>query len=234
MSCIKTSKVSHHILLVEPADKRHLVKVDLVSTHVFILITKAFSSLPSQGLRLIYDLFASDVRTKDAAIRLVEEGMHALLPLPSHWPLTKWPSADKYRMVVSGDANNPIRIADLRAAASGPVHDALVVERITAGQDVKLTGKYYHLSKTSNHGKVDSFIYNPQSNVITAFHLTASATHFIDLEGLKCLKSLRGAPGSPAPIIDLVVVSPDSSLELTVGELALELIRQVYRLHLRD
>ncbi|KAL1722504.1 hypothetical protein EV715DRAFT_261545 [Schizophyllum commune] len=227
-------QVAHHILLVEPADKRHLVKVDLVSAHVLALVTKSFSSLPSQGVRLVYDLFASDVRTKDAAIRLVEEGMHALLPLPSHWPLTKWPSVDKYRMVVSGDANNPIRIADLRAAASGSVHDALIVERVNAGQDLKLAGKYYQMPKASHLRQVDSFIYNPQSNVITAFHFTTSATHFVDLEGLKWLRSLRGTPGGPAPIIDLVVVSPDSTLELTVSKLALELLRQVYRLHLRD
>ncbi|KAL1706352.1 hypothetical protein EV121DRAFT_201527 [Schizophyllum commune] len=226
--------ISHHILLVEPADKRHLVKVDLVSTHVLALITKAFSSLPSQGVRLVYDLFASDVRTKDAASRLVEEGMHALLPMPGHWPLTKWPGADKYRMIVSGGSYNPIRIVAVNAAAPSVIHDALVVERITAGQEIKLTGKYYQLPKTSAHGKVDSFIYNPQLNVITAFHLTTLTTHFIDLEGLKWLKNLRGTPGGPAPIIDLVVVSPDSILELTVGELALELLRQVYRLRLRD
>ncbi|KAI5826732.1 hypothetical protein K523DRAFT_310828 [Schizophyllum commune Tattone D] len=226
--------VSHHILLVEPADKRHLVKVDLVSGHVLALLTKSFSSLPSQGVRLVYDLFASDVRTKDAASRLVEEGMHALLPMPGHWPLTKWPCTDKYRMIVSGGSNDPLRIVAVNAAALSVVHDALVVERVNAGQDLKLTGKYYQLPKTSTPGKVDSFIYNPQSNVITAFHLTISATHFIDLEGLKWLRSLRGTPGGPAPIIDLVVVSSDSTLELTVGELALELLRQVYRLHLRD
>ncbi|KAL1731060.1 hypothetical protein EV714DRAFT_272168 [Schizophyllum commune] len=226
--------ISHHILLIEPADKRHLVQVDLVSGHMLALLTKSFSSLPSQGVRLVYDLFASDVRTKDAASRLVEEGIHALLPMPGHWPLTKWPGADKYRMVVSGDANSPIRIVKGSVTAPGPVYAALAVERVNAGQELKLAGRYYRMPKACNHGKVDSFIYNPQSNVITAFNLTASATHFIDLEGLKWLKSLRGAPGSPAPTIDLVVVSPDSSLELTVGELALELLRQFYRLHLRD
>ncbi|KAL1680065.1 hypothetical protein EV122DRAFT_276707 [Schizophyllum commune] len=227
-------KVSHHILLVEPADKRHLVTVNLVSAHVLALLTKSFSSLPSQGVRLIYDLFASDVRTKNAARRLVEESMHALLPMPGHWPLSKWPGADKYRMIVSGGPYDSIRIVAANAAAPLPVHDALTVERINTGQELKLSGKYYQLPKASNHGKVDSFIYNPQSNVITAFHLTASATRFIDLEGLKWFKSLRGTPGGPAPIVDVVVVSPDSTLELTVGELALELIRQIYRLHLRD
>ncbi|KAI5893532.1 uncharacterized protein SCHCODRAFT_02538735 [Schizophyllum commune H4-8] len=227
-------QISHHILLVEPADKRHLVQADLVSAHMLALLAKCFSSLPSQGVRLVHDLFSSDGRTKDAAIRLVEDGMHALLAMPGHWPLTKWPGMDKYRMVVSGGSNDPVRVVAWNAAASGPVYDTLAVERINAGQELKLAGKYYQLPKTSNYEKIDSFIYNPQINVITAFHLTTTAAHFIDLEGLKWLKSLRGAPGSPAPTIDLVVVSPDLTLELTVTEFALEIIRQVYRLRLRD
>ncbi|TFK53206.1 hypothetical protein OE88DRAFT_1734147 [Heliocybe sulcata] len=224
--------VSHHLLLVRPDKRRHRVQVDVISEHILVLLLNTLSLSERQSMRAFFDLFVSVPQTKAAAGHLLEWRMHDLLPKSRSWPVMKLGTNKKYCMNIYGDSDNTLRIEPEDRRAEVPDYQVLVICKYSKGEQIDLAGKYYW-PQARNEPTIDSFIYNPQDNVITAFQVTVSESHSVNSKGLEWLKSLRAAaPGSLAPAIDLVVISSNAQVALTPS--AKTFIRDTYHLHLTD
>lgn len=91
-------------------------------------------------------------------------------------------------------------------------------------------GKNYR-PRAANEPTIDSFIYNPQDNVITAFQITVSERHSLKAAGPEWLKRLRSEQHKQIePAIDLVVVSSNAEVQLPGAKKTA--FRDIYHLHI--
>ncbi|KAI5886977.1 uncharacterized protein SCHCODRAFT_02640428 [Schizophyllum commune H4-8] len=229
-------KVSSAILLIRPGVTRDVVQVDFVSTHVLLRCSNSLSLSRFDLLRHFYRLFASSPQAKAVAGNLLEAHMDHLLPMSYSWSVTKRgdsagkpDDSTKYRMVVYGGSTDTLRIELDDGSTQVPSNEVL---EYNSGESIKLEGKYY-MPKARNELTIDSFIYNPTTNTITAFQITVSEQHLVDIEYFLWLKTLRGS-SADAPAIDLVIISSDPTVRLPHKDTATSVIRSMYDLYLDD
>ncbi|KAI5886969.1 uncharacterized protein SCHCODRAFT_02640408 [Schizophyllum commune H4-8] len=231
--------VSSVILLIRPGATRNVVQVDFVSTHVLLRCSNSLSLSRFDLLRHFYRLFASSPQAKFVAGKLLEAHMDHLLPMSYSWSVTKRgdsagkpDDSTKYRMVVYGGSTDTLRIELDDGSAQVPSNEVLAIHEYNSGESIKLEGKYY-MPKARNELTIDSFIYNPTTNTITAFQITVSEQHLVDIEYFLWLKTLRGS-SADAPAIDLVIISSDLTVRLPHKDTATSVIRSMYDLYLDD
>ncbi|KAL1703148.1 hypothetical protein EV121DRAFT_208523 [Schizophyllum commune] len=232
-------EVSSAILLVRPGATRNVAQVDFVSTHVLLRCANRLSLSLHDLLRHFYHLFASSPQAKAAAGNLLEALMHHLLPMSYSWSVTERgdsagepDGSAKYRMVVYGGSTDTLRIEPDDGSTPVPSNEVLTIHEYNSRESIKLEGKYY-MPKARNGPTIDSFIYNPTTNTITAFQITAADQHSVNTEDLSWLQSLRGA-SADAPAIDLVAITSSPTSVFPCEDTAKSAIRNMYDLCLDD
>ena len=182
--------VSSAILQIRPGAARDVAQVDFVSTHVLLRCANSLSLSRHDLLRHFYRLFASSPQAKAAASNLLEALMHHLLPMSYSWLVTERADSagepddsPKYRMVVYGGSTDTLRIELDDGSTQVPSNEVLAIHEYNSRESIKLEGKYY-MPKARNGPTIDSFIYNPTTNTITAFQITVSDQHSVYMEDL--------------------------------------------------
>ncbi|KAI4517701.1 hypothetical protein K525DRAFT_260447, partial [Schizophyllum commune Loenen D] len=109
--------------------------------------------------------------------------MHRLLPMSYSWSVTERgdsagePNGSaKYRMVVYGGSTDTLRIELDDGSTQVSSNKVLTIHEYNSKENIVLEGKYY-MPKARNEPTIDSFIYNPTTNTITTFQITASDRH---------------------------------------------------------
>ncbi|KAL1675262.1 hypothetical protein EV122DRAFT_218976 [Schizophyllum commune] len=231
--------VSSAILLIRTGAARDVAQVDFVSTHVLLRCANSMSLSRHDLLRHFYRLFASSPQAKAAAGHLLEAHMHRLLPMSYSWSVTERgdsagePNGSaKYRMVVYGGSADTLRIELDDGTSQVPSNKVLAIHEYNSKENIVLEGKYY-MPKARNGPTIDSFIYNPTTNTITAFQITAADQHSVNTEDLSWLKKLRGA-SADAPAIDLVAITSSPTSVFPCEDTAKSVIQNMYDLCLDD
>ncbi|KAL1713066.1 hypothetical protein EV715DRAFT_296419 [Schizophyllum commune] len=231
--------ISSAILQIRPGAARDVAQVDFVSMHVLLRCANSLSLSRHDLLRHFYRLFASSPQAKAAAGNLLEALMHHLLPMSYSWSVTERgdsagepDGSAKYRMVIYGSSTDTLRIELDDGSTQVSSNEVLTIHEYNSGEKIILEGKYY-MPKARNGPTIDSFIYNPTTNTITAFQITVSDQHSVNTKDLSWLKTLCGA-SADAPAIDLVAITSSPTSVFPCEDTAKSAIRNMYDLCLDD
>lgn len=215
---------SHKVFLVEPTiiesavedtkENRSTPSVSVATRFVMANLWKATTAVSRRELRRLYGIFIRYPKSKGMAGSIFEPCVHQMLQDGGAFTINKMEVKTRGTVNVHyGPASpNSTQTMPLKPHRLSYFHSAADID--TSGG--RLLPTTYYQPEAQNYATFDSFIADPQQNILTLFQCTVALVHDAKPVGLKNMQAIRDKHLPGAKLRYVAVIPADQTITIKI------------------